>query len=373
VPGSETATGQVLKGSVTLKECLKEAVEKSGWKSFRDRRSEGRIKRGIGLAASFRGISFGGGSVDTAGALVSIQDDGRALVSCAIREGGQGSETVLRQVCADSLGIPLHRVHFCPWDTHSVPDSGPTVASRGTFVGGNACKQACEQLISELQGVAAEVLGVNPGKVATSEGFFYDKDDPERRIAFEAAVAECRKQGRKLTALGWYKAPGTGIDPQTGQGIPFFDYVYGADVAEVEVDTLSGRVRLLNFTSVHDVGRAVNPGLIEGQICGGVCMGLGTALHEDYELVEGSPGPLNLDQYLLPTAMDMGPVNTVLVEGRLDEGPFGASSVGEPALQIVAPAIINAIAHATGRRIYHLPADLERVFLGRSLSKRAGR
>jgi CO/xanthine dehydrogenase Mo-binding subunit len=115
---------------------------------------------------------------------------------------------------------------------------------------------------------------------------------------------------------------------------------------------------------VHDVGRAINPELVAGQIYGGVCMGLGTALFEDYALTGGRPGILNLDQYMMPTAMDMGEVTAIIVEGNLEEGPFGASSIGEPACQIVAPAILNAIAHATGRRIYHLPADLEKVFLG---------
>jgi CO/xanthine dehydrogenase Mo-binding subunit len=149
--------------------------------------------------------------------------------------------------------------------------------------------------------------------------------------------------------------------------------VYGADAAEVEVNTFTGTVRLLNYVSVHDVGRAINPQLVAGQIYGGVCMGLGTALYEEYTLEGDRPTIPNLDQYLMPTAMDMGPVTPVIVEGRLREGPFGASSIGEPASQIVAPAIINAIANATGRRVYELPADLEKVFLGYSLKRKPRR
>jgi CO/xanthine dehydrogenase Mo-binding subunit len=140
-------------------------------------------------------------------------------------------------------------------------------------------------------------------------------------------------------------------------------------VAEVEVDTLIGSVKLLNFVSVHDVGKAINPELVAGQIYGGVSIGLGTALYEEYSLVNDRPAMLNLDRYLVPTSMDMGPVSAVILEGRLEEGPYGASSIGEPASQIVAPAIINAIANATGRRIYDLPADLEKIFLGHSLKK----
>jgi CO/xanthine dehydrogenase Mo-binding subunit len=359
--GSRTATGQALEGSVTLRKCMDLAVEKSGWRERRSAHPEGTMRRGLGLAASFRGISLGGASVDTAGALVSIQEDARVLVSCGMVEGGQGPQTVLCQICADALGIPLEKVSFLDWDTGSVPDSGPTVASRATLVGGNAVKKACEQLLEEIFVTVSEALDTPPDQLTCTDGVIFSGRDAGLRLTFEEAVAECRKRGRRLVSIGWYKVPSTGIAPETGQGIPFFKYVYGADVAEVEVDTQTGSVRLLKYVSVHDVGRAINPELVAGQIYGGVCMGLGTALFENYALSGGRPQNFNLDQYKIPTAMDMGDVTVITVEGNLEEGPFGASSIGEPASQIVAPAIMNAIAHATGRRIYRLPADLEKV------------
>jgi CO/xanthine dehydrogenase Mo-binding subunit len=371
--GSQTATGQVLKGPVTLRRCMDEAVSKVPWHPSRADHSEGPIKRGIGMAASFRGISLGGEATDAAGAIVSIQEDGKVLVSCGILEGGQGPRTVLSQICAEDLGVPISRVHFLDWDTSSVPDSGPTVASRGTLVGGNATKAACDLLLKEIYDVVGQTFDVHPEELMCSEGKISSKKNPGFSLSFEEAVAQCRKRGKKLFAVGWYKTPDTGTHAETGQGIPFFDYVYGADVAEVEVDTLTGSVRLLNYVSVHDVGRAINPQLVAGQIYGGVCMGLGTALCEEYTLEGDRPTILNLDRYLMPTAMDMGPVTPIIVEGRLREGPYGASSIGEPASQIVSPAIINAIANATGRRVYELPADLEKVFLGYSLKRKPSR
>jgi CO/xanthine dehydrogenase Mo-binding subunit len=268
------------------------------------------------------------------------------------------------------VGIALDQVSFRDWDTDSVPDSGPTVASRGTFVGGNAVKQACEQLLKVLYNVAGDLLGVSPGDLIAKEGGIAFARNPELRISFKEVVSACQKKGKELKAIGWYKSPSTGTDSETGQGVPFFDYVYGADVAEVEVDSETGSVQLLNYISVHDVGRAINPDLVAGQIYGGVCMGLGTALYEEYSLKNKIPGTFNLNDCLVPTAMDMGKVIPIILEKQFIHGPFGASSIGEPASQIVAPAILNAIAHATGRRIYDLPADLERILLGRPLRKR---
>lgn len=371
--GCRTASGQVLNGSVTVRQCMDEAISRVPCHSLRSKPSEGPIKRGIGMAASFRGMSLGASSLDTASAIVSIQEDSRVLVTSGIRDGGQGARTILCQICAEALGIFPGQVSFLDWDTSSVPDSGPTVASRGTLVGGNATKQACEQLLGEIYDVVSELLGVGGEDLTSSGGRISSKRNPNIQISFEEAVAECRKRGKRLIALGWYKTPPTGIDSETGQGVPFFDYVYGADVAEVEVDTLTGSVRVKNFVSVHDVGKAINPELVAGQIYGGIGMGLGTAVYEEYRLIDEHPTMLNLDQYLIPTSMDLEEMNAVTLEEGVEEGPYGAVCIGEIASQLVAPAIINAITNATGRRIYDLPADLEKVFLGQNWGKKMRR
>jgi CO/xanthine dehydrogenase Mo-binding subunit len=371
--GSKTATGQVLGGSVTMRECMDRAISEVPWDTLRRIRSEGPIKKGVGMAASFRGMSLGASSLDTAGAIVSIQEDARVLVSSGIREGGQGARTILCQICAEALGVSVSQVGFLNWDTSSVPDSGPTVASRGTFVGGNATREACKQLLGEIYCVVSQLLDVPQEELVSSQGKIGSKINPNIHISFGRAVEECRKRGKRLIALGWYQTPPTGVDPETGQGIPFFDFVYGADVAEVEVDTLTGTVRVTNFISVHDLGKAIHPALVSGQIYGGVSMGLGTALYEEYKLREGRPSTLNLDRYLIPTSMDFGSLRAVILEKGINEGPYGAVCIGEISTQLVAPAVINAIANATGRRIYDLPADLEKVFLGSPSGKTKNR
>jgi CO/xanthine dehydrogenase Mo-binding subunit len=368
--GCRTANGQLLNGSVTVRECMDKAVSSIPWQRLRSEGSEGAIRRGIGMAASFRGISLGAASLDTAGAIVSIQEDSRVLLTTGIREGGQGARTVLSQICAETLGVAPDQVSFLDWDTSSVPDSGPTVASRGTLVGGNATRQACRQLLEEIFSVVSRSWGVGSAELVSSGGKIASKNNPSLQVSFKEAVGECRKRGKKLISVGWYQTPPTGIDPETGQGVPFFDYVYGADVAEVEVDMMTGSVRVTNFVSVHDVGKAIHPELVAGQIYGGVCMGVGTALYEEYGLKDGQPKMLNLDQYFIPTSMDIGEIKAVLLEEGVEEGPFGAVCIGEIATQLVAPAIINAIAHATGKRIYDLPANLERIFPGRGPEKK---
>jgi CO/xanthine dehydrogenase Mo-binding subunit len=370
--GDQTATGQILKEPVTLKHCMEQAIAKISWAKLRSVQPQGPLRRGIGMAASFRGISVGGRRIDSATAVVTAQEDGQVLVSTGFVEGGQGPWTVLRQVCAEVLGISLDQVRFQDWDTSSVPDCGPTSASRSTLVGGNAVKAASEELLGRIVGIAAELLKVDETRLVCRQGLIYDRRKPQKKLSFVEVVRECVERGESLIAVGSYKAPRTtGTDPETGQGIPFFDYVYGADVAEVEVDTRTGQVRLLHFVSAHDVGRAINPALVAGQVFGGICMGLGTTLLEEYRTEQGKPLVLNFDQYLIPTAADMGKVEVVIVESNNPEGPFGASSIAEPAIQIVAPAIANAIAHATGRRVRHLPADLEKVYLGHEIERKS--
>jgi CO/xanthine dehydrogenase Mo-binding subunit len=172
-----------------------------------------------------------------------------------------------------------------------------------------------------------------------------------------------------MHGIGWHRSPKTTWDEATGQGEAYFTFVYGANAAEVVVDTETGKVDVEDFVSVHDVGRAINRDAVRGQMIGGVAMGLGYGLLEDFVLEEGIPAQLNFDEYLIPTSMDVPPVKTVIVENEDAAGPFGAKSVGEPANEIAAPAIVNAIFNATGKRITELPAQLERVHLGHALRR----
>jgi len=234
---------------------------------------------------------------------------------------------------------------------------------------GNAVKLAAEEVRATLAGVAAGMLGARAEEIELAEGSAFVRGDRGRSLALAAVAGEASARGLGLAGSGWFRAPRTTWDHETGKGDAYFTYVYGANVAEVEVDTLTGRVEVTRVTAVHDVGRAINPAAVRSQVYGGVAMGAGYALLEEYASRGGVPLQENLDEYLLLTAMDMPEVAVGLVEGNDPAGPWGAKSIGEPAVEIVAPAIANAIFHATGRRVDALPASLERVLLGRALDE----
>ena len=187
--------------------------------------------------------------------------------------------------------------------------------------------------------------------------------------SFAEVAAECFEKGRPMHGIGWHRSPKTTWDEETGQGDAYFTFVYGANVAEVEVDTETGKVDVVDFVSVHDVGKAINRDAVLGQMFGGVAMGLGYGLLEEFVIEDGVPAQLNFDEYLIPTSMDVPPVKTIIVENEDPPGPFGAKSVGEPTNELAAPAIVNAIFNATGKRITELPASLERVRLGHALRR----
>lgn len=372
-----TATGQRLAGhAVSLKEVLTQAAEAAGferkWREYGSAPAAPR-RRGIGLACSYRGVSLGAEGVDAAGTVVSVQTDGSVIVFSGITDMGQGAQTQMSQIAAEVLGIGLQRVRFLNTNTSRAPDSGPTVASRGTIMGGSAAQRGAETVRDTLLAVGARMTARPAAGLALRDDHLVDAESGERLASFSELAAECFRRGLPMYGLGWHAARSTTWDEETGQGDAYFTYVYGANVAEVEVDTETGKTDVVAFTAAHEVGRAISPSGVEAQIYGGVAMGLGYGLLEEFEIEDGVPKQLNFDEYLLPTAMDVPPVRAILVEHPDPAGPFGAKSVGEPANEIAAPAIANAIAHATGRRVRELPATLERVLLGHKLSRRGPR
>jgi CO/xanthine dehydrogenase Mo-binding subunit len=370
--GSVTATGQKLDHVVSLQEVLEKAAGGIGfeekWKKYRAK-SEGTHRRGVGLACSYRGVSLGAEGADAAGAVVAVQTDGSVIVSSGITDMGQGAGTQMSQIVAAVFGIPIGKVRFLNTDTSRVGDSGPTVASRGTIMGGAAAKNAAEIVRATLLDVAAGMSGLSPRELELAEGYAVKTVDRSRLASFAEVAAECFEKGRPMHGIGWHRSPKTTWDEATGQGDAYFTYVYGANAAEVVVDMETGKVDVEDFVSVHDVGKAINRETVRGQMIGGVAMGLGYGLLEDFVIEEGIPAQLNFDEYLIPTSMDVPPVKTVIVENEDPAGPFGAKSVGEPANEIAAPAIVNAIFNATGKRITELPAHLERVHLGHALHR----
>ena len=284
---------------------------------------------------------------------VTLSRDGRVTLYSGAVDIGQGATTVMLQICADALGLPTAAFDLVVGDTDLTYDAGKTSASRQTFVSGNAAKRAGENLRAQLLALAnagADAqLSLNGAALTIGEG------EAGRTIDLSALPAD--DAGALLAGEGFYDPPTTALDAK-GQGIPYATYGFAAQVAEVEVDLDLATVKVLQIIAAHDVGRAVNPTLVEGQIHGGIAQGLGLALMEEF-----IPGRTeNLHDYLIPTVGDMPRITVKLIEDPEPEGPFGAKGVGEPALVATAPAILGAVRHATGVTVRHVPALPHRLW-----------
>ena len=295
-------------------------------------------------------------------AFLKINQDGTANLAIGTVDVGQGSTTILAQIAAEELGIEYEKITVTAADTKLTPFDAGTVASRVTYIVGNAVKTAATQARQILFEVAAEDLGVSPNGLASSEGFIYVKGFPERRIAIGAVANKAyMAKGRPPMGVGSFNPVTTLLDKETGHGKPFGAYVYGAQVAEVEVDTETGEVEILKITAVHDCGKMINPLFVEGQVEGGVAMGVGFGVMEEMVVEQGRVRNPQLTDYIVPTALDVPEIVTSIVERPEPTGPFGAKGIGEPSLLPTAPAIVNAIQNAVGVRIRDLQATPEKI------------
>jgi CO/xanthine dehydrogenase Mo-binding subunit len=234
---------------------------------------------------------------------------------------------------------------------------------------GNAARIGVQELLKRIRPVAAQILDCPEPSLIFKDNRICTTVESTRALGFGDLTAECFRRGISLFAHGWYKAPSTTWDEHTGQGEAYFTYVYGANLAEVEVDTVTGQVNVTKFISSHDIGRTLNLNGAKGQVYGGIAMGLGYALLEEYSEENGLPTLENFDEYLLPTICDVPDINIIFIENPDSLGPFGAKSLGEPASELAAPAIVNAVANAIGIRVRDLPLTLERVLLGKNLAR----
>lgn len=325
-------------------------------------------KRGIGYGCMMYALGFGFGRPDAAAASVEIGEDGTVTVLSGCADMGQGSTEMIALIAAEELGILPEDVMVLTADTATTPDAGPSTASRQTYVTGNAVKKAAGELKRSLLACAAELLGVEPDGIDFKKREVYYTGEKTCLTMAEVA-SHCRRTGKQFMGWGWYNITTPDVDPETNQGDAYAAYTFATQVAEVEVDTDTGEVTVLRVVAAHDVGRAINPLAIEGQIEGGVAMGQGYALMEEVILDHGKPLTPTFAEYLLPTAKDVPPVVSLIVEEAEPSGPFGAKGVGEPPNIPTAPAIINAIYNAVGIRIMELPATPERI---RQLLKEKG-
>ncbi|QKC80728.1 molybdopterin-dependent oxidoreductase [Mesorhizobium sp. NZP2077] len=355
--GSETVTGQRLESGVGIAECL-EALQPHWARATADVDAFNSAhldkKRGVGVASCWYGC--GNTSLPNPSTIrVGIVASGDVVLHQGAVDIGQGSNTVITQICADALGLPLERFRLKSADTAISPDAGKTSASRQTFVTGRAAEKAGRALREKILRFAnvseKATLQLDGAAIIIREG------DAARRI--DLASLDADADGFVFRAEETYDPPTLPLDAK-GQGKPYALYGYGAQIAELEVDLKLGTVKLLKITAAHDVGKAINPLLVEGQIEGGIAQGIGMALMEEY-----IPGRTeNLHDYLIPTIGDVPPIETILVEVPDPEGPFGAKGLGEHVLIPTAPAILNAIRHATGVLVTKVPATPTRIRAG---------
>lgn len=328
-----------------------------------------RWARGRGMAASWYGIARTA-TIDRAGAWVEMDDGGTAKVVTGVTEIGEGILTVLAQVAAEELGIRPDDVTIGDNDTARSPEAAHAGATRQTYMIGNSVAIACRDARAKLDAELADHWQVDAATIKAFDGEIW-AEGTNNRMTVDEAVALCKKRGVVPVGSGSFTAQGTGLDPVDGSGAPWQAYVFGCQVAEVEVDTLTGEVQVLGMWAVHDVGRAINPRGVEGQIEGGIVQGLGQALMEDYQLDRGHTTTHGFSKYILPTSLDIPQINTMLVEDRDPRSPLGAKGIGEPALVPTAPAIMNAIYDAIGVRITALPATPESILQGLEEKKSA--
>jgi CO/xanthine dehydrogenase Mo-binding subunit/aerobic-type carbon monoxide dehydrogenase small subunit (CoxS/CutS family) len=340
--GDTTATGQALAHSAGLAQCLdalRPAWHEAQEKAAVFNAAGGPHRRGVGVGCMWYGI--GNTSMSNPSRMrVGLSPTGALTLYNGAVDIGQGSNTIMVQIAADAVGLPASQFALVAGDTDLTTDAGKTSASRQTFVSGRAAEKAGQDLRQQILRLA------NAG--------------PDARLSLEGAMLTVR-DGTDVRTLdlatvgplmgeGVFDPPTTPLDTD-GQGVPYATYAFAAQMAEVEVDIELGTVKVLRIVAAHDVGKAINPTLVEGQIQGGVAQGLGLALMEEY-----LPGRTeNLHDYLIPTVGDVPEIECILIEDREPLGPSGAKGVGEPGLVPTAPAILGAVHHATGVRAYRVP------------------
>ncbi|MBC7153755.1 MAG: molybdopterin-dependent oxidoreductase [Rhodobacteraceae bacterium] len=360
--GAPTVCGQVFEQGVGIRACLtalRPAWEKARADCAAFNAQGGAMRRGVGIAAGWYGC--GNTSLPNPSTIkAGLRADGGLVLHQGAMDIGQGANTVITQIFAQAFGVPVDQVMRLGGDTDITPDAGKTSASRQTFVSGNAARlsgAALRRAVLQMTNAPEDArITLGGGEVVVSEGDKAHKVDLSR-LPVDA-------EGYVLRAEETYDPPTKPLNAD-GQGVPYAQFGYAAHLVVVEVDTALGHVRPLQFTAAHDVGRAINPLLVEGQVQGGIAQGLGMALMEEF-----LPGRTeNLHDYLIPTIGDIPPIETLIVEEADAHGPYGAKGLGEHVLIPTAPAILNAIKHATGVRIRDVPATPSRV---RAALKEAG-
>lgn len=340
--GDVAALGHTMKASVGVLATLEAAEKSELWQRREELKRNVAApwkKRGIGVASELHGTGLGAGLPDYGAARIVLESDGTFTVKVSCPEIGQGNTTAYAQMAAEALGCELARVRVQTGDTDLTPDSGTSTASRSIYTGGNAIVAAAEKMKAKLVSVATERLEASIDDLAR---YVYDR-------------------GLDPAAVGSFVWPTAGVSIEGAFGLPHLIYTYITQVALVEVDTLTGRVEVVEAFTALDAGKVINLQGIEGQADGGAAMGTGYALMEDTIIEGGRFKTKNLSTYIIPTALDIPKHESKMVEVLEETGPYGAKGVGEAVCVPITPAITNAVHDAVGVWISHIPATPERV------------
>jgi len=366
--GKVTCTGQTLMESCGLNECV-DLVEREMRKHHEDAGtefqwtwSEGSKHYAWGLALAYKNTGLGGGAPDKAAAIVELQLDDEnqawAEVRTSSAEMGQGLPAVLAGAAAEELGLPYERIKVLLGDTDVCPDGGPTTASRQTYLSGNAARHAAIKVRATVGSVAANRLGYSPGELVFKDGQIIANG---QTVDLAEAIQWAREEGRDLLADYEYWAPKT--QPLGTGGKMHFAFGFGAQASLCCIDTETGKVDVLKVVTANDVGRAINPLTLEGQIEGGIVMCIGNTLTEHHVVEKGIPWTSVMARYKMPSIKHTPKIISHIVEHETADGPYGAKGVGELCSIPTSPAITNAIQKATGVRVMSLPVDQDSLLL----------
>jgi selenium-dependent xanthine dehydrogenase len=357
--GSITNTGQELDESVGLTECInrvEEEIKKYNPDPFKPvvDQDKPHLVKAWGVAAAYKNTGLGGGAPDKAGAELELFDDGTFQIRSSSAEMGQGLVSVMQMVVAEEMAVKSDQVKVLVMDTDLTPNGGPTTASRQTYVTGNASRYAAITLRNAISAFLAEKFDVQPNTIAFNEGLVHANG---HKMSYLEVAKEMKDAGQKPRALYEYEAPKT--QPLGTGGDMHFAYSFGVQAAEVEVNKITGEVNVLRVISANDVGMAVNPLGLQGQVEGGVMMGLGHCLTENFIIHEGNVVTDYQARYRIPGIMLTPEITAINVEHPTAEGPYGAKGVGEICSIPTTPAITNAIYNAVGVRLDRTPVDQE--------------
>ena len=378
--GDRNATNQPITSAIWLEETASRALEALGEKTPPSAlpaalRAGGRdaIKVGRGFASYMQSYGRITWFHDTSQAWVGMEMDGAAVIRSGIPDLGAGQINSVCQIASEVLGVPLDRITIYSTDSALTPLAGTSTATRQLYMSGNAVLKAAGEVRKVLLERARRHFEEDLEDLDLADGRVFVKSDPEKGMPLSELVALCAAEGLPLANLALFAAPFTArLDPDNLQGPIFPDFTFGAQAVEVAVDTETGEITLLKSAACHDVGRAINPTAVAGQIQGGSAQGLGYALMEEVQVEDGVIQTPSLAEYLIPTTMDIPATQAIILESGSGVGPFGAKGIGEPALTPAAPAVANAVADALGVRIYELPLTPERVLAALDRARQAG-